>query len=448
MPRLKHDGLTKDCDCPEAKWTRCAHSWVVRFHVHGTSHFVSLHKYANWPRGMAMPKTEALRLRDQVRNNLRQGVVASTKARAAGVTVAEVMAAYRDQFVHVPFRRPHARLSMDGHLDMLARLLVPVTGGRSVPFGTLPMREVSPATVEALRHVRRQALAAADASYAEVQRLEHAGKDVPADLRQRSRLRTRGKGGEVGINRMLARLRHLCSWAIARYPELEQHPFRKGGISVVKLAKETSRSRRLRPGEEAALMQHAGSHLKALILAGLMTGARIGELLSLQWWQVERAPDGTPIRLRLVADKTKTSRTRILPVPSPLRAVLEMRQTAPDGQRHGPDAYVFGNEVGERVDRVQTAWETCCRAAGIDGLHFHDLRREFGSRLLDARTPLTTIQVYLGHTSVTTTAKYLEADQLLVATAVDAIEARWNADAVCSLFVVPPGTADTPTRVQ
>jgi hypothetical protein len=36
--------------------------------------------------------------------------------------------------------------------------------------------------------------------------------------------------------------------------------------------------------------------------------------------------------------------------------------------------------------------------------------------------PLTTIQMYLGHTSVTTTAKYLEATQQLVVTAVDAVE--------------------------
>ena len=84
----------------------------------------------------------------------------------------------------------------------------------------------------------------------------------------------------------------------------------------------------------------------------------------------------------------------------------------------------------EQVYRVQTAWETCCRAAGILGLHFHDLRREFGSRLLDAGVPLTTIQVYLGHSSVVTTAKYLEADQLLVATAVDAVEQAMSGDRI------------------
>jgi len=45
---------------------------------------------------------------------------------------------------------------------------------------------------------------------------------------------------------------------------------------------------------------------------------------------------------------------------------------------------VFGNEVGERVGRVMTAWRAACRRAKITDLHFHDLRREFASRLLES----------------------------------------------------------------
>ncbi len=435
MPKRVHDGLRKRCTCGAAKWAKCAHPWTVRLFVDGREQEVSLHTWARWPKGVAMPRTEALRLRDELRLASRRGPLPSHRpdpnlaapAARGGLRVAAIIDAYRAQFVQTPNRRPHAVVTMNGHLNILTRLTVPDAQGRPVPFTDLRAVDVTPATIEAIRHARRQQLAQADAAFAEVQRLEAAGLAVPADLRRRSRLRTRGKGGEVGINRLLARLRHLFSWAIARYPELEHHPFRKGGVTVVKLEKETHRSRRLRAGEYEALMQHANAHLQALIVAALSTGARIGELLSLQWWQVERDRDDQPTRVRLVADKTKTSRTRVLPVPSPLAAVLAMRETAPDGQRHAPDAYVFGNEVGEPVARVQTAWENACRAANITGLHFHDLRREFGSRLLDAGVPLTTIQVYLGHTSVTTTAKYLEADQLLVATAVDAVERAFAA---------------------
>lgn len=436
MPTRIHDGLRKRCTCGSSKWTKCAHPWSVRVCVGGREQEVALHTWARCRPGVAMPKTEAVRLRDELRLLARDGAIpahrpeAGQPAEAArgGLRLRQVMAAYTEQFIDTRTRRPHAKASMLGHLRMVAGLTVDDDRGRPVPFPDLRVAEVTPAVIEALRHARRQQLGAADAAYAEVVRLDAAGQDVPADLRQRSRLRTRGKGGEVGINRMLARLRHLFSWAVALYPDITQHPFRKGGVTVVKLEKETHRSRRLQAGEETALLQHAGPHLHALLVAALSTGARVGELLSLQWSQVERDAHDRPVRVRLTAEKTKTSRTRILPVPWPLAAILDMRETAPDGQRHGADAYVFGNEVGERVLRVQTAWETCCRAAGIVGLHFHDLRREFGSRLLDAGVPLTTIQVYLGHTSVTTTAKYLEADQLLVATAVDAVEAAFGQD--------------------
>ena len=131
MPKRTHDGLVKDCGCAEKNWTRCAHSWAVRFHANGKAHFVALHKYADWPRGKAMPKTEALRLRDKIRGEIRDGVLAARQAPVGVTTVAAVIAAYREQFVDVPSRRPHAKVSMGGHLDMVARLKVAARqGGR------------------------------------------------------------------------------------------------------------------------------------------------------------------------------------------------------------------------------------------------------------------------------------------------------------------------------
>ena len=40
-------------------------------------------------------------------------------------------------------------------------------------------------------------------------------------------------------------------------------------------------------------------------------------------------------------------------------------------------------------------------------LHFHDLRREAGSRWMDAGVPLATIQRWLGHTNIAQTSTYL-----------------------------------------
>jgi integrase len=147
---------------------------------------------------------------------------------------------------------------------------------------------------------------------------------------------------------------------------------------VVQLATEfeNGRTRRLAPGEEARLMQHAGDHLRALIVAALETGCRVGELLNLRWSDVLWTDEPQPKMRKFVlsADRTKTARTRTIPITSRLRAVMEMRRTDPKGENLPPTAYVFGNAVGEPVKRVVRAWQATCRRAGIVDLHFHDLR--------------------------------------------------------------------------
>jgi len=74
-----------------------------------------------------------------------------------------------------------------------------------------------------------------------------------------------------------------------------------------------------------------------------------------------------------------------------------------------PDAFVFRDEVGRRRHSVKTAWRLLCQRANIRGLHFHDLRREAGSRWMDAGVPLATIQRWLGHHNVSQTSTYLAA---------------------------------------
>jgi integrase len=107
------------------------------------------------------------------------------------------------------------------------------------------------------------------------------------------------------------------------------------------------------------------------------------------------------------AANTKTAKARTVPLTPRLKAVLAMRKTAPDGKEHALDRYVFGNEVGEAVKCIKTAWSLACERAKITDLHFHDLRRECGSRWHEAGVPLAQIQAWLGHTTLTQTSTYL-----------------------------------------
>jgi hypothetical protein len=62
------------------------------------------------------------------------------------------------------------------------------------------------------------------------------------------------------------------------------------------------------------------------------------------------------------------------------------------------------------TDRNTGRLTAACREQfkAID-LHFHDLRREAGSRWMDAGVPLSTIQKWLGHANIAQTSTYLAA---------------------------------------
>ncbi len=105
-----------------------------------------------------------------------------------------------------------------------------------------------------------------------------------------------------------------------------------------------------------------------------------------------------------------------------------MRRFDPAGQPHSPEAFVFGSEIGTRMTTFKRAWLTAVlksheqtpsyrKGANLThesraalqtiNLHFHDLRREAGSRWMDAGVPIATIQQWLGHENVSQTSTYL-----------------------------------------
>jgi integrase len=85
------------------------------------------------------------------------------------------------------------------------------------------------------------------------------------------------------------------------------------------------------------------SHLRAAVIALLDTACRLGEILSLQWGDV----DLERRELKIQAVKAKTRTARLVPISTRLLAMLEMRRLDPAGEEFRPAAYVFGNEVGE-----------------------------------------------------------------------------------------------------
>jgi integrase len=376
-----------------------------------------------------------MKWRDRLRNEIRKGefvetptpVAASATETEIAVTFADVVKAYRERYVNVPTRRKSAIAMFNVHLNMLLRASVPTAKDTTTKLEDIPIAAITKAHVEAIRAARRAELAKAHEAWK--------GDEAAAKATRKVR-RPGAKDGEVGINRLLARLRHVFSWAVEE-GYVDASPFKKGGVTVIRLEHraESPRTRRLEPdqtdpktgdvareGEERRLLKHAGPHLRALIVAALNTGCRQGELLSLEWWQVRLDDKGLARELHLPATHTKTHEARVIPIGPRLRAELAMRRHAPDGQDLPLTARVFGNEVGEPVTTIREAWEETCTAAGIEDLHFHDLRREFACRLLEAKTDLHDVREFLGHANITTTSTYLRSTSARLARALDRLD--------------------------
>ncbi len=199
-----------------------------------------------------------------------------------------------------------------------------------------------------------------------------------------------------------------------------------------------------RDGEEGRLLAVAGTHLQSLIIAALDTGMRCGEILALQWRDVDLPRRELTVR----AETAKTRKTRHLPISARLASVLRMAHTALEMFLFTTDAarlsdqeraalvarcYVFGDDTGAKVGNVKRAWETAILRAhghipkwvGSNGLaqatraalatidlHFHDLRHEAWSRLLEGGMPRHHVQAMLGHENLSQTSTYLNATRI------------------------------------
>ena len=140
-----------------------------------------------------------------------------------------------------------------------------------------------------------------------------------------------------------------------------------------------------------------------MITALLDTACRPGEILNLQWRDVSLARREFVVQ----AIKAKTRTMRLVPISTRLLAILELRRLDPAGEEFPGDAYVFGNALGRRVKSVRDSWNTAAKVAGLEGFQLRDLRHESACRFEEAGTPVSDVSKLLGHTSLTTTSRYL-----------------------------------------
>ncbi len=160
-----------------------------------------------------------------------------------------------------------------------------------------------------------------------------------------------------------------------------------------------------------ALAARAAAALRLLML----TGCRLGEVLTLRWDDVDYKAGELRIR------DAKTGARMVVLTREASRVLTEMRRVS-----QSPWAFA-GSSPDRHLSQLTTYWHRVRERADVEDVRIHDLRHSFASRALALDESLTMIGRLLGHTDVGSTARYAhlarDAEKEAVARVGDSIEA-------------------------
>ncbi len=199
------------------------------------------------------------------------------------------------------------------------------------------------------------------------------------------------------VNRRLACLKHMfrkaSDWGYCPGEKLKE-------IRNVKFLKENNQRVRFLQTEECQKLINVCEkysrlrHLKPVIVTALNTGMRRGEILSLQWEQVD-------FKKGVITLQGKgESETRQIPINEALAETLR------DILRRIDTPYVFADSHGNPYKHIREAFASACRRSGIEDFRFQDLRHTFACHLVKAGIELATVSKLLGHKSMAMTLRY------------------------------------------
>ncbi|UVT16018.1 MAG: tyrosine-type recombinase/integrase [Nitrospira sp.] len=195
-------------------------------------------------------------------------------------------------------------------------------------------------------------------------------------------------------NKELQLVRHAFNLAMREWEWCRENPMHR--VSLEQVRNEVDRW--LTADEEERLLAASSPWLQEIIRFALNTGMRQGEILNLQWQDVDFT------RGTLIVMKSKNGTRRTIPLNSTMYELLAAKQAVARTSR-GP---VFKTPLGNTL-QVRFLVREFCEArdrAGIPDFRFHDMRHTFATRLVQRGIDLYKVQRLLGHKTGTMTQRY------------------------------------------
>ena len=156
--------------------------------------------------------------------------------------------------------------------------------------------------------------------------------------------------------------------------------------------------------EANALIEAAEGQWQTMILFDLRTGLRQGELLGLQWADVNLDKGFVVVKRSIFRGRVgtpKSNKNRMVPLCDEAVEALVKHQ-----HRRGP--YIFCDEQGNPLtdNKSKNPLRTACRRAGLRPIGWHVLRHTFASHLVQQGTSILKVKEYLGHSDIRVTMRY------------------------------------------
>ena len=213
---------------------------------------------------------------------------------------------------------------------------------------------------------------------------------------------------DISVNRELETFRHMLNKAV-EWGWLEKNPFdrfkKPDGKSSLFYQENNDRTRYLNEDEIRKLLNFSPPHLKNIVQAAIFTGLRAGDILRLQWSQVDLSRSTLTFH-----EQKKNDRERVKFLNQDMiNILLEIKQNnlltgiEPEYIFLGPKRK---RKSAEPIVCVRRSFRSALKRAGIKDFHFHDLRHTSASHLIMRGASMKAVQEHLNHSSPTMTNRY------------------------------------------